>query len=57
METVDATTDIRNALCKLGYKLTGHKIGVVRIMVDLFKVYYDDQYFGVWDGYRKTFID
>lgn len=57
MEIANATEDIKAALRKLGYKLDGHRICVMRIIADLFEVRYDYQYFGVWDASRKTFID
>lgn len=53
----DVTKEVKDALIKLGYSVYNHNVGVHRVMVDLFKVYYDDQYFGVWDASRKTFID
>jgi hypothetical protein len=57
MTLAEALEEVKDALRKLGYRIPGHRIGAVRVMVDLFEVYYDDTYFGVWDGSRKTFID
>lgn len=57
MTLAEALEEVKDALRKLDYRIPGHRIGAVRVMVDLFEVYYDDTYFGVWDGSRKTFID
>lgn len=57
MSITDIATEIKDALIKLGYGVYGHNIGVHRVMFDLFKVFYDDHYFGMWDTSRKTFID
>jgi len=57
MTLAEALEEVKDAIRKLGYRIPGHRIGAVRVMVDLFEVYYDDTYFGVWDGSRKTFID
>lgn len=53
----DALEEVKDALINLDYSVYRHNVGVHRVMVDLFKVYYDDQYFGMWDASRKTFID
>ena len=46
--------EIKEALNKLGAK--GH-ITTKWITTDRIAVYVDDEYFGIWDTVRKTFVD
>jgi len=56
-ELAAVVDDVRLALIHLGYCIKGRSIGVRRIMIDLYKVYYDGEYFGLWDSNRKTFVE